>query len=344
MSFSLDALLALARSTWGEGEIVVAEMPGGASLRRFFRVTAASGASAVGMFFPDALASEEASSDGPRRQRWPFLEVQALLRERAVEVPAVLGEDCPAGWLLMEDLGDVTLAEALLREPEQKRSRYQRVVQDLARAHHALRELPASSVVASRSFDVELLRWEIEHFLEWGLVGRGTAVSEQQAARFRELANAIAIKVRELPYGFSHRDFQSRNLMCVPTATSSERLVWLDFQDALQGPRVYDLVALLNDSYQSFSEEFVRDRLREYCDVRGIPQHYEAICREFDWVTVQRKLKDAGRFVFIEHKKGDASYLKFVDPTIALVRQALQRLSAEPSAQQLSTLLDELLP
>ena len=41
-------------------------------------------------------------------------------------------------------------------------------------------------------------------------------------------------------------------------------LCWIDFQDALLGPRVYDLVALLNDSYQTFDRAFVEARLDEY--------------------------------------------------------------------------------
>jgi len=35
------------------------------------------------------------------------------------------------------------------------------------------------------------------------------------------------------------------------------------------------------------------------------------------------KLKDAGRFVYIEHKKGDPSYLPFIRPTLAKVEDAL---------------------
>ena len=38
-------------------------------------------------------------------------------------------------------------------------------------------------------------------------------------------------------------------------------LVWIDFQDALMGPRVYDLVALLCDSYQTFDADFAAARL-----------------------------------------------------------------------------------
>ena len=45
--------------------------------------------------------------------------------------------------------------------------------------------------------------------------------------------------------GFTHRDYQSRNLMVLP---GGEQVV-IDFQDALLGPRQYDLVALLRDSY-----------------------------------------------------------------------------------------------
>ena len=66
-----------------------------------------------------------------------------------------------------------------------------------------------------------------------------------------------------------HRDYQSRNLMVVDDGTL--RLVWIDFQDALLGPRVYDLVALLNDSYQEFDRPFVEARLAEYAEAAGLP-------------------------------------------------------------------------
>ena len=49
--------------------------------------------------------------------------------------------------------------------------------------------------------------------------------------------------------------------------------------------------------------------------------------REFRLITVQRKLKDAGRFVFIERNKGDASFLAFVAPTLALVLDSLAALA-----------------
>ena len=83
---------------------------GGASTRRFFRVTTAEQRSAVAMYVP--LPSQELSKAKETGRRWPFLEVRDLLADNAIRVPALLAEACEAGWLLVEDLGD-TLGPAL---------------------------------------------------------------------------------------------------------------------------------------------------------------------------------------------------------------------------------------
>ena len=61
-------------------------------------------------------------------------------------------------------------------------------------------------------------------------------------------------------------------------------------------------------------------------------------------MTVQRKLKDAGRFVFIDRVKKNASFLKFVEPTIAKVRASLARLTDDEDMRALSELLARVLP
>ena len=94
---------------------------------------------------------------------------------------------------------------------------------------------------------------------------------------------------------------------------------------------------------QTFDDAFVSARLDEFAAHHDMDaESRRALGREFDLVTVQRKLKDAGRFVFIEHKKGDPSYLRFVEPTIAKVRRALARLRGEPRLDDLALLLDRI--
>ena len=277
------------------------------------------------MFVPEGGKPEEIAKDG-HRPRWPFLEVRDLLAASGVDVPALYGEDQDHGWLLLEDLGDDTLANYLARNPDAREPLYRQAVVDLARAQAALAALPPESIVAARAFDADLLRWEIDHFREWGLEARGHHLSSEDRATFDGVAHRLAERIAGWPRGFVHRDYQSRNLMVRDRGRIS--LCWIDFQDALLGPRVYDLVALLNDSYQTFDRPFVEARLCEYATAAKIDEDVANLIEQFDYVTVQRKLKDAGRFVFIERKKGNDSFLRFVEPTIAKVFDALARLSA----------------
>ena len=293
------------------------------------------------MFVPDGANAEEVAKDGGARgARWPFLEVRDLLAARGVDVPALHGEDVARGWLLLEDLGEQTLANFLIDNPARREEMYVRAVRDLARAQAVLDGLPAGSVVASRAFDEELLSWEMHHFREWAIEARGIALRPEDRDVFFGIAERLSRRIAAWPRAFVHRDYQSRNLM----VREDGRLCWIDFQDALLGPRVYDLVALLNDSYQVFEPSFVEARLDDYASACSLDAAARtAIGREFDLVTVQRKLKDAGRFVFIDRVKGNASFLKFVEPTIAKVRASLARLQDDEDMRALGDLLARVL-
>ena len=334
-----ESLSPLLERALGDAQPAVEEIVGGASTRRFFRVKAANGRGAVAMYVP--LPSQELSKAKETGRRWPFLEVRELLAENAIRVPELFAEACDDGWLLVEDLGD-TLAQHLEHSPQDKPALYQRAVRDLAHAQRALSNLPEGSIVLQRAFDHDLLRWEIEHFREWALEARGIHLDAQQQAVFASASEYLASTIASWPRGFVHRDYQSRNLMVLPHDDGTHALGWIDFQDAMLGPRVYDLVALLGDSYQSFDRAFVDSRLTEFCAELGLDEAEEAeLVRQFDMVTVQRKLKDAGRFVFIERKNGNPSFLKFVEPTIAKARASLARLADDRALHALSALLDQ---
>jgi aminoglycoside/choline kinase family phosphotransferase len=248
---------------------------------------------------------------------WPFLEVRTLLEEKGVRVPRLLADARERDLLLVEDLGP-TLATHLGEHPNEREFWYARAVGDLARAQVALEPLPADSVVRLRAFDA--------------------ALGPAERATFDAAKSVLVGTIAGYARGFVHRDYQSRNLL---VTRSAGVLGWIDFQDALLGPRAYDLVALLCDSYQPFDRAFVERRLDEYSLHRGLGDDARrALGREFDVITVQRKLKDAGRFVFIEKRRNDPSFLPFVEPTLAIVRQALARLSDVPELKELTRLLE----
>lgn len=337
-----EALRPLLHTALGSADVSIEEMVGGASTRRFFRVQAPNGKAAVAMYVP--LPSQEVSKAKETGRRWPFLEVRDLLAANAIRVPTLFGERTADGWLLVEDLGE-TLAQHLEHSPADKPALYQRAVRDLANAQRALAELPPDSIVLQRGFDVDLLRWEIDHFREWALEARGIHLNDADRAIFARATEYLASTIAAWPRGFVHRDYQSRNLMVLSAGAGAHELAWIDFQDAMLGPRVYDLVALLGDSYQSFDRAFVDERLAEFSRHMGFDAKTQAsVAREFDMVTVQRKLKDAGRFVFIERKNNNPSFLKFVEPTIEKARASLARLQEDAELRALGAFLDRVCP
>jgi N-acetylmuramate 1-kinase len=340
----------------GRGRARWESMPGGASTRSFFRVRFDEPErTAVAFHVPDHAQSDEIDKTDGTRARMPFLEVRDLLDERGVRVPSLLADGTDRGWVVVEDLGDDTLAAFLQRAPHRKAEVYERAVRDLARAQRVLAELPAKCVITRRAFDEDLLAWEMHHFREWALEARGITLSEADRALFDGVVERLSRRIAAWPRGFVHRDYQSRNLMVLEGPHANTKgdaagegpleLVWIDFQDALLGPRIYDLVALLNDSYQTFDRAFVEARLGEFGqELELSPDQIQSLIEEFDVVTVQRKLKDAGRFFFIDRVKNNPSFLGFVEPTIQKARGSLQRLAPhDDDMRTLEGILDRVL-
>ena len=314
----------------------VERLPGGAGNRLYVRVHGLTGNSAVVMVLPqDPVKSEEASKHHTHDEL-PFLNVHRYLNKIGVRVPAVLLDAADDGFLVIEDLTDRTLENAL-KEGADRRKIYSDAIDQLARLRAHAESNPDPSCLAwTRAFDYDLYQWELEHFVEYGLLARGAKPSEAELKTLREHFHRISEELAAAPRSFTHRDYQSRNIMVLP---GGEQVV-IDFQDALQGPRQYDLVALLRDSYVELDRPLIDEMLRRYLKgfaaEGGQQLDQSAFVRFFDLLTVQRKLKDAGRFVFIDQVKQNPSFLVHIPSSLKYVRDALKR---QPQLAELHEIL-----
>jgi N-acetylmuramate 1-kinase len=74
----------------------------------------------------------------------------------------------------------------------------------------------------------------------------------------------------------------------------------------------------------------------------GGPELEEGPFREvFDLLTIQRKLKDAGRFVYIDRVKRNPDFLGFVPAALRYAREAFARL---PELEELHRVLARRVP
>jgi aminoglycoside/choline kinase family phosphotransferase len=312
-------------SATGQPAGSVIRLPGGAGNRIYWRVKGLFQGSAVVMELPaDPIQSEEASKAAAHVEL-PFLNVGRYLQSIGVRVPRVLLDGVKDGFLVIEDLTDRTLEQALFEKHPQQEV-YGAAIDQLARLRaHAEKHPDKHCLAWTRAFDEELYNWEFEHFVEYGLLARGAKPSEAELQTLRAHFARVSHQLASAPRSFTHRDYQSRNIMVLD---SGDQVV-IDFQDALQGPRQYDLVALLRDSYVELQRPLIDEMLARYLkqfEAEGGPRlDLQEFTGFFDLLTVQRKLKDAGRFVFIDQVKKNPSFLKHIPSSLKYVKDALAR-------------------
>lgn len=283
----------------------------------------------------DEIGKAEAPSE------LPFVNVHRYLSGLGVRVPNIVRYDIDAGVMVIEDLTDLTFEKAL-QSGESAESLYGRAVELLAQLRAKAEKAPQGDCIAfSRHFDEDLYDWELHHFREWGLeIWSEQKPTEAERAELDQTFRSIARELAQAPRGFTHRDYQSRNIM-----VKDGELVVIDFQDALQGPRQYDLVALLRDSYIELEPAFVDRMLNRYLEAFEKasgevidPGPFKAY---FHLLTIQRKLKDAGRFEYIDRVRGNPNFLVSIPASLRYVRDAFVH---RPELARLQALLSRYVP
>lgn len=309
---------------------------GDASYRTYYRVAAGSGKTFVLMAMPEGKmsVSEEITNLKEKPAELPYINVQKYLAGLGLPVPKIIHFSEKDRWLILEDLGDTKLWDVVANASPKERLRWYKKAIDLLieLQNKTFADLNTSRmkppgmlpcIAVLRSFDATLFNWEFDHFWEhyFKLKSEGEKIFKKETRKITE-------ELCELPQSFTHRDYQSRNLM-----VRGNQLTMLDFQDALMGPKVYDLVCLLRDSYVDLTPQ-LEELIHYYCEQSGEdPKEFR---RAFDLQTVQRKLKDAGRFVFIDRVKKNPNFLPFIPTSMGYVKQALERL---PEYSDLYTML-----
>jgi aminoglycoside/choline kinase family phosphotransferase len=278
---------------------------GGASARTFWRVELAGGAMAVAMVMPEGgpAAEEAGGGDEDGLRRW--LGMRDALAVRGVPVPAVLG--VVPGVALLEDLGDERLFERLNGAPDGTAfEAHLRGAADLLAAF----QRQTADLTVPRFFDAAVMRAELDEFRTMGLMQRnGVTLTAAEEATWAAVVARVVTRLDALPKVLAHRDFQSQNIML-----PAERAVLVDFQDAFMAPAAYDWVALLRDSYIALAPDVL---------TRALTLASPAVREAFALQTIQRKLKDAGRFVTLE-ARGKRGFLRWYGRTIGYVLDAMR--------------------
>ena len=277
----------------------------------------------------------------------PFVAVAKALKAADLSVPDILAHDLEAGFLVIEDLGDLVFDAGMAGGQDQ--DEIYRVATDVL---VALRqnpppkelELPGDGHYMLPRFDGEALGIEVELLLDWFWPAlRGEEPDQSIREEFMEIWGQAFARLSGQPEGWVLRDFHSPNLIWLPEREGLKRVGIIDFQDALRGSLAYDLASLLQDARQDVPaalEEALRAHYCRACEANDSKFHREGFLSAYAILGAQRNTKILGIFARLAKRDGKPGYLAHIPRVSAY----LERNLAHPDLAGLKAWYDRNLP
>ncbi len=301
-----DALADFIRQA-GWGAAMRTPLAGDASTRRYERLTGED-KSAV-------LMDWMAAADGPpiydgqsyskivhlAESAPAYCRVTRWLAAHDIAVPCVLAADERSGFVLLEDCGDVTLANDMI---DIDIAYFEAVSTLLALHTHSAADFLAA-------YDGRVQAIETGLFLDWYLPWRGIEIDAAACADWMRLWEKLGDTLRPKEPVTVLRDFHSPNLLWRGERQGHHRLTVIDVQDALAGSPAYDMASLLQDARMDVAPDRQQAILAQYTTTRfgHDAKAKKNFARDVALAGAQRNFKIAGIFCRLAVRDGKPAYL-----------------------------------
>jgi aminoglycoside/choline kinase family phosphotransferase len=278
------------------GEVVLHPLQADASFRRYIRVSQSS----AGYIVMDAPPDKEDVR--------PYMQIGKFLKDAGYSAPAILAADAANGILLLEDLSDDTFSRLLKKDMAAEDIYYTGAMELLADWHMGGLNLEMLDIPL---YDHAVYMREVKLLSDWFLPQwlEGPQLLDAQASYLACWESLLAAAHLQRNC-FVHRDYHADNLMWLPARSGHAKIGLLDFQDALKGDAVYDIVSLLEDARRDVDAELAMKMRALYIAKTGVDvMQFEAA---YALLAAQRNAKIIGIFTRLAARDGKLHYLDFL--------------------------------
>ena len=247
-----------------EKALSVEELGANGSNRRYFRVGS-------------STRSCIAAYNGDVRENRAFITYSREMCRRGLRVPEVYAVNTAQTVYLQTDLGDTTLYDCLRSKKQrgggfdaEMLELYKRVLDDLVVIQTSMRDIDFTVAYPRSDFDRQSMMWDLQYFKYFYLKLVHQPFDEQLLED--DFGCLVDYLLQEDCGYFMYRDFQSRNIMLVPSTGNtggkdsslfSAAPYYIDFQGGRRGAAQYDVASLLY-SAKSDIPEALRLQLLDY--------------------------------------------------------------------------------
>ena len=256
-----------------------------------------------------------------------FVTIAKYLRNIGINAPEIFGEDAKNGFLLIEDFGDQKFSR-ILEACDYKREK------KLYRAAISLLITLQKKAPPPRLpyYTTKIFMEEVDLFIDWFWpMAKSSPISASALRTYRDAWDSTLTAANTQEKVLVLRDFHVDNLMWVTGHKGLKQIGVLDFQDALSGSPIYDLVSLLEDVRRDIRTDLVHDlKERFFASQKLGAEEFEYI---YSALSAQRNTKILGIFTRLWKRDGKSQYLDLLPRTWRLLDKSLKNPSLYPLQQ-----------
>ena len=256
-------------------------LAGDASNRKYFHINVFS-QKCVLMYDDNSLSLEN------------FIKVSNILND-IVSIPKIIFNLQDKHILIIEDFGANKFSQLINKKRQS--TFYNLALNTLIKLHKEKKSYNLDL------YTIEKFTHESDLFFDW-FVKKDKKNKEFLKKEFNFMFEPLLKKLELIPKVFIHRDYHVDNLFYLEERSEHFKCGWIDYQDALIGPCVYDLVSLTQDARIDVSLEIEKHLVDTYLsNFNFIDKSLFDLCYKI--VAIQRHLKVLGIFkrLFLRDKK-----------------------------------------
>ncbi len=290
-----------------------------ASSRNYFRISLKDGTTKI-------LLDDEGCKNKPQEFVW----LSKFLNQNMIRAPKVFYKDLKKGFMLIEDFGNTDYIVKI--KTEDQKVLLKKAVDILVKLHK-VKELPPFL----HEMNDEIILNNFALFSDWYVPScLNGQLSNQAREEFFTIIKKLLPLGHNLPETLVLWDYHADNVMF---PDDSEEAAIIDFQDALRGPGLYDLVSLIEDERREIPSSITRELKEHYFNqLSGISRtEFESA---YSFMALLRHMRVLGRFTTLIEVSRKPAYAKYVPHGLELLKSTLQN----PLFKELKDWFDKYFP
>lgn len=282
-----------------------------------------------------------------------FLYYSEVFSDLSLNTPSILAVSDDRKMYIQEFLGQQTLSEVITKE--QLSPNVKSLVQQTLQKLYQLQLQTQGKIDFSKTFEYESYdELPVIHDLYYfkNFVADFLELEYNKSALLKEFKK-IAVLIENLePKGIMIRDFQARNIM----VNEKNEVSFIDYQSAMKGPLMYDVISFLFQAKANFPENFKQEMLEYYIQQFEDPETRIQLKNAVMPIQMMRFLQVLGAYGFrglIQRKqhfmasleKGIQNITQFADSWEQMnnypeLKKVIQQLTSEKAKQKIEEIIN----